>query len=86
MINGIWKNIIYPEKFYTLSIPMPASEDLQSEVILLNQLIKLEKKEDKCFGNSTSSLSFNQKLQISCQVLAENSCVEFHLIFKISLE
>lgn len=44
MINGIWKNIIYPEKFYTLSIPMPASEDLQSEVILLNQLIKLEKK------------------------------------------
>lgn len=40
MINGIWKNI-YPEKFYTFSIPMPASE---SEVILLNQLIKLEKK------------------------------------------
>jgi len=20
MINGIWKNILYPEKFYTLSI------------------------------------------------------------------
>lgn len=46
MINGIWKNIRYPEKFHAFSIPMPASEDLQSEVILLNQLIKLEKRRD----------------------------------------
>lgn len=46
MINGIWKNITYLEKFYTFSIPMPASEDLQSEVILLNQLIKLERRRE----------------------------------------
>lgn len=46
MINGIWKSITYLEKFYTFSIPMPASGDLQSEVILLNQLIKLERRRE----------------------------------------
>lgn len=35
MINDIWENIIYPEKFYTLSVHMPASEDLWSEVVSL---------------------------------------------------
>lgn len=64
MTNGIWKNIIYPEKFYTLSIQMPASEDLQSEVMSLIKPNDTTGKKRSALQHSTSS-SLNQKLQIS---------------------
>lgn len=85
MINGIWKNIIYP-KFYTLSIHVPASEDLQSEVMSLIKPTDTTGKKRNALKQLTSSSSLNQKLQISSEVLSENSCAEFHLIFKISLK
>lgn len=49
MINGIWKNTICP-KFYTLSIHVPASEDLQSEVMSLIKPTDTAGKKDKCSG------------------------------------
>lgn len=52
MINGIWKNIIYPEKFCTLSVHMPANGDLQSEVMspIKPTDTNADRTIEKCFG------------------------------------
>lgn len=78
------ENTIYP-KFYTLSIHVPASEDLQSEVMSLIKPTDTTGKKINALEQLTSS-SLNQKLQISSEVLSENSCAEFHLILKFSLK
>lgn len=78
------ENTIYP-KFYTLSIHVPASEDLQSEVMSLIKPTDTTGKKINALEQLTSS-SLNQKLQISSEVFSENSCAEFHLILKFSLK